>query len=163
LPRADAKVLGKSVAGMGLFAGMSLKFIEVWDADSAKLVARFGPDAKTKGGASNPVFIPDGQVIAASTYRHDAEKIALYDIASKKETRWMDWGKGRLQWHFLLFPHLTRVQQESCETLQFCRVNRASAEDEPYLLAAVIETKESAALKLWKPSTGEVLATVVER
>jgi WD40 repeat protein len=163
LPRGNSKAIGNmNVGGMGLFGGMSLKFIEVWDADSAKLVARFGPDAKSKGGASNPAFSPDGQIVAASTQRNDAEKIVLYDIAAKKEVRLIDLGKGHLQWHYIPAVQLTRLMQESCDLLQFCGVNRASAEDEPYLLGAVVGTKESSALKLWKPSTGEVLATVVE-
>jgi hypothetical protein len=163
LPRGNSKAIGNmNAGGMGLFGGMSLKFIEVWDADSAKLVARFGPDAKSKGGASNPAFSPDGQIVAASTQRNDAEKIVLYDIAAKKEVRLIDLGKGHLQWHYIPAVQLTRLMEESCDPLQFCRVNRASAEDEPYLLGAVVGTKESSALKLWKPSTGEVLATVVE-
>jgi hypothetical protein len=101
-------------------------------------------------------------VVAASTQRNDAEKIVLYDIAAKKEVRLIDLGKGHLQWHYIPAVQLTRLMEESCDLLQFCRVNRASAEDEPYLLGAVVGTKESSALKLWKPSTGEVLATVVE-
>jgi WD40 repeat protein len=163
LPRGNTKAVGNmNVGGIGFFGGMGLKFIEVWDAASAKLVGRFGPDAKTKGGASNPAFSPDSQFVAAASYRNDAEKIVLYDIATKKEARLIDLGNARLQWHYLLAPQLTRLQEESCDMLQFCRVNRASAEDEPYLLGAVVETKESAALRLWKPSTGEIFATVVE-
>src|SRR5262249_11297542 len=42
LPRGNTKAVGNiNVGGMGFFGGMGLKFIEIWDADSAKLVGRF--------------------------------------------------------------------------------------------------------------------------
>jgi len=159
-PGAGAGGLGGigGAGGLGFGNGISLRFFELWDVASARFVARYEPLPRGKAGVANPVFSPDGKLVAAAVSTPQGKdmtwKIALYDVAAKKEARLIDLGGSKVVQYGGLF------EEPRPMPLQFVPSFRTSADESSHLLAALLDTADGVELNLYDPANGKRITTL---
>lgn len=145
--------------GIGFGAGFTPRFLEIWEVDSAKFVARYEPLPKGKSGVSFPTFSPDGKLVAGIVTVDGAKKaawkIGLYDVEKKKEARLIDIDGERLDARSHFGPGTPGERP-----LQFVPSHQSPGEAPSHLLAAVVIHKDAVALNLYDPATGKLATTL---
>ena len=166
LPKTGAKAGGvgaaggNGLAGGGGFAfgaGVSTRFCELWDVDSAKFISRYEPLPKAKAGASNPVFSPDAKMVAAVVTQQGKAlswKIGIYDVDAKKEARLIDLGDAKI------LQYGRMLEEQSPEPIQFVPSYRTSGDTSPYFVATLVTTADGVDLNFYDPADGKKVHTL---
>ncbi|MBY0522145.1 MAG: hypothetical protein K2R98_02030 [Gemmataceae bacterium] len=146
--------LGGGGFGVG---GMSMQFVEIWEVDTAKFVARYQPLAKDKGGASYPVWSPDNKFLAVQLTTKDSTKLSLYDVEKKKEARSINLEGNRVQ-----AGSIFTFAPDPIEPVQFLTLPKESIGDTGMtVLAVAVQGKAGSLLNLYDPATGKLIETLI--